>query len=171
MKKSKNSGDKKKTVVHGVEMTEEEARRYESAVMEFRELVASIASEYSEFVLTPRILADKRRREGDPHASPADYDCLCELSPKDGLPICEERRANCKFSDRKPPPGIRYRDNTLKHAILRAEQRKILSALTKEEPEAVLAALERMDRAIEKALRRIEALRGVKIERSTTGWL
>lgn len=171
MKKSKTSSEQKKTVVHGIEMTEAEARRLESDAIEFREIVASIASGYSEYVLTPRILADKRRREGDPHASPADYDCLCELSPKDGLPICEERRANCKFSDRKHPPGIRYRDNTFKHAILRVQQGKILLALAREEPEAILAALERMDRAIEKTLRRIEALRGVKIERSWTGWL
>ena len=44
MKKSKTSSEQKKTVVHGIEMTEAEARRLESDAMEFREIVASIAS-------------------------------------------------------------------------------------------------------------------------------
>jgi hypothetical protein len=151
-------------------MTEAQKRQCESAAYQFRERVVGLASDYARYVLAPRILADKRRQAGDPAAKPSDYDCLCELSTKDELPICEERRASCKFSHRKRPPGPRYSDNRVLFRLQRAEEEKILRALDLNDVEGLIAELRRLDRGVVAAIRRIKAESGMTIERNITGW-
>ncbi len=48
----------------------------------------------------PRIFADISRRAGHPSISFRDYECGCDPSGVDFLPVCQERKANCRFAGR-----------------------------------------------------------------------
>lgn len=83
--------------------------------------------EYVKQVVVPRILAEERRRAGDPSASPKDYVCLCPLSVADRLPVCHNNKPGCRFSHRQPPPGPRYGNDPVRHALFQREARSLLA--------------------------------------------
>lgn len=101
----------------------------ENAKPSFAEYEAAVTPvlDYVEHVVVPRILAAERRRAGDPHASPKDYDCCCPLSVADRLPICCKKRPDCRFSHRAPPPGPHYGKDPVRHALFQREARALLA--------------------------------------------
>jgi hypothetical protein len=149
-------------------MTEKQLQSY---AHEFRERVTGFASDYARYVLVPRILADNRRRAGDPMACPSDYHCLCEIDCADAMPLCKGRRANCKFAHRKPPPSPFMSKDLLRFRLQRAEQEKILKSLPFDDCDRLIGELRSMNRQITTALRRIHAATGCNITRNITGWM
>lgn len=167
-KKMKNGAELR---AHSAAIDAEEMRKNESDFAICRELIVGLASDYARHVLAPRILAERRRRNGDPGASHRDYDCQCDLSRVDELPLCDGRRAGCKFSHRLRPPGPNYRDGLVIHAVHRAEQEKVLRGLPIGDMDRFIAELRRLDREVTAEFRRIAKVTGIRLSRNTTGWL
>lgn len=142
-----------------------EAERYDLG-----EWLVCLCGDYANHILTPRILAERRRRRGDNSASPRDYDCRCELKREDELPICEGRRADCKFAHRPAPPPPRYRDNNVWWTVHTAERERILKSLPFNDDAAFRRELRRMEAALQKEDARLVRSRGRGIERAKTTW-
>ena len=93
-------------------------------------VAAQIVWRYAAKVLTPRALAEERRKAGDPSASPRDYDCGCPISVTDNAPRCFGYR-DCKFRDRyEAPPRfandpVRYRTEKAQYQKLKDEIRAL----------------------------------------------
>ena len=140
------------------------------ATMEsFREALISLCGAYAGFVLVPRILAERRRAAGDPNASPRDYECYCDIE-EDGAPLCDGVRESCKFSARRRPPGPRYCDDRLRHDLRKQEMLRVFFALPADDPQAAFAEIARLRKEVDKAIDRIEAASGRKMQREMTGW-
>ncbi|MEO1243931.1 MAG: hypothetical protein AAFX54_18635 [Pseudomonadota bacterium] len=58
---------------------------------------------FAQRVLLPVLLADAARQLGHPNISPRDFYCGCAPCLKDGAPICEGRRSDCRFAGRWTP--------------------------------------------------------------------
>ncbi|MEM9618108.1 MAG: hypothetical protein AAF936_09125 [Pseudomonadota bacterium] len=58
---------------------------------------------FAQQVLLPVFLADVARQLGHPNMSPRDFYCSCAPCLKDGAPICEGRRSDCRFAGRWTP--------------------------------------------------------------------
>jgi CDGSH-type Zn-finger protein len=136
-----------------------------------REALICLCGDYANHILTPRLLADRRRRAGDTTASPSDYDCRCELSAADDLPFCEGRRADCKFAHRQRPSSQLFRDNKVWYAVHRAERERILRSLPVNDAEALSALIGRMDKALRKEHERRMRRTGSGIVRATNTWI
>ena len=137
---------------------------------ELMEKIVCLCGDYANHVLTPRILAERRRRRGDNSASPRDYDCRCEFSRDDELPICEALREACKFAHRTPPPPPRYRDNHVWWTVHTTERERILKNLLWHDEAAFLAEIRLMEAALEKEDARLVRSRGRGIKRAKTAW-
>ncbi len=137
---------------------------------ELKEWLVCLCGDYANHVLTPRILAERRRRRGDTSASSRDYDCRCDLSRDDELPICEGSRADCKFAHRTPPAPPRYCDNHVWWTVHTAERKRILKDLPWSDENAFIAEIRRMDAALEKENARLIRSRGRGIKRAKTAW-
>ena len=85
------------------------------------------AWEYAAKVLTPRALAQERRKAGDPSASPRDYDCGCPISVADKRPRCFGWR-DCKFKDRYEAPP-RIGNDPVRYQMVRAQYAKLKASL------------------------------------------
>lgn len=90
-------------------------------------------AEYFERVVVNRVLAERRRKAGDPSASPKDYACWCPVSPADGVPICHRLADNCRFQHRPRPPGPNYWENKVRHAIFKREYRAFIDSVINRE--------------------------------------
>lgn len=134
------------------------------------EFVKGLASDCGRYVMAPRVLAERRRRKGDPHASPKDYECCCPLSQVDELPLCLNRRENCKFAHRPRPAGMPWEGDGVLFTVHRAEQRKIIDRFRASEPDEAIAYILSIEREVNAAFRRIEAATGIRKTRNTTGW-
>ncbi len=51
-------------------------------------------------VMTPVLLAETARRLGSPAVEPRDFFCGCLPCAKDGLPICQQVKPDCRFKNR-----------------------------------------------------------------------
>lgn len=136
-----------------------------AAIESVQETLAGLCGAYAGFVLVPRILAARRRAAGDPNASPRDYECHCDIK-EDGLPLCDGVRDPCKFSARRRPPGPRYYDDRLRHDLRKQEMLRIFFALPVDDPQAFFAEIARLRHEVDKAIDRIEAAGGRKIDRA-----
>ena len=146
------------------------AKEAERALCEFRKIVVGPVSDYARYVMVPRVLAERRRRQGDNTASPHDYECSCDLDRADELPICRGYRPACKFAHRAPPPGPYWSDGFVKHKIHREEQQRMMDELAAADDDAAFrATLIRIDNALEAANRRMKAA-GSGFSRSDGWW-
>lgn len=141
----------------------------EKARYEFTEWMDCIAGNYAQFVLTPRILSDRRRRNGDRSASPRDYACLCSVKGPDGIPDCRERRPQCRFAPLKRPPGDANGCVTEWRRIHVAERERIIASLPRD-LKALLPEVLRMRAELEKAnARRLRDI-GEPLPLAVTAW-
>lgn len=98
-------------------------------------VAAEMVFDYAEKVLTPRRLAEERRRAGDPRASISDYACGCPLSVADGLPRCFAHRETCRFRDRFEAPP-RWGNDPIRHRTAKEEYAKLLERLRSQDEAA-----------------------------------
>ena len=77
---------------------------------------------YTEHATVPKILAERRRRRGDPTASPKDYACRCPVAREDLLPVCRKLAPACAYRHRRPPEPTNLYENKVRHAILRRKR-------------------------------------------------
>ncbi|WP_375205889.1 hypothetical protein [Hyphococcus sp.] len=90
-------------------------------------VAAQIVWKYAEKVLTPRALAEERRKAGDPSASPRDYDCGCPLSVIDKAPRCFGYR-ECRFKHRYEAPP-RLANDPVRHQMEKAQYEKLKASI------------------------------------------
>ena len=138
-----------------VEAADDEARAEASLAWDLlTERLQCLASNYANFVLAPRHFAKVRRAAGDVKAAPADYDCRCNVRDPDGVPICGERRAPCRFvslrrSHNAQPNNFTGLDDAW-FEVHRTEQKAILASF-KSDFEAVARKAAEMERELAKA--------------------
>lgn len=68
------------------------------------------ASNYARHYTAAAIMAAIARRLGHPSVSPRDFYCGCAPCYRDGLPMCERERPNCRFANRPPPEVLARRE-------------------------------------------------------------
>ncbi|WP_375203070.1 hypothetical protein [Hyphococcus sp.] len=105
-------------------------------------VAAEIVWRYAAKVLAPRALAEARRKEGDPSASPRDYDCGCPISVADKRPRCFGWR-DCKFRDRYEAPP-RLGNDPVRHQMEKAQYAQLKASLLALPEREALARVERI---------------------------
>lgn len=108
------------------------------------EVFWKMCAAYVEHVIVPRILADQRRRQGDPTASPKDYACMCPVSPSDRLPICWGLAKGCRFTHRPRPPGPKYWDDPVRHELFKREYRALKKGVPQMKREEAMRFLDKL---------------------------
>jgi hypothetical protein len=66
--------------------------------------------EYARNYTATIIMADVARRLGSPTVSPRDFYCGCAPCYKDGLPMCERKRPDCRYANRSRPENLAARE-------------------------------------------------------------
>ncbi len=140
----------------------------------FLNKVTCAAGNFGRFVFAPRHFAKRRQNAGDATASPVDYDCLCSVRDEDGVPICREKRANCKFKGLRKSHNERPNDGTGLNAAWfqrhREEQLRILSGLHPDDPEKIAATLDKIEKALRKANARRKRTFGEPFPLAVNAW-
>ncbi len=153
-------------------VTDEEREDAECAFGMFRTKVICRIGDYAKYVCTPTYFAALRRRNGDPSASPADYDCGCNVRDADGVPICKGRRRPCKFD------GLRRSHHADDNEITglnkawfdahRFFRNRCLDLLPFDDPEKFARMLEDTERAFQRANNRRKRAFGEGFKRAVT---
>ncbi len=105
-------------------------------------VAAEIIWRYAAKVLTPRALAQERRKAGDPSASPRDYDCGCPLSVIDKAPRCFGDR-ECRFKHRYEAPP-RLANDPVRHQMEKAQYQKLKAEIRDLPEKQSIALVERI---------------------------
>ena len=99
---------------------------------------------YTEHATVPKILAERRRRSGDPTASPKDYACRCPVARNDLLPVCRKLAPACAYRHRRPREPTNLYENKVRHAIFKKEARKALDCFFGPDLDASVALARKM---------------------------
>ncbi len=153
-------------------VTDEEREDAECAFGMFRTKVICRIGDFAKHVCTPTHFAALRRRMGDPSASPADYDCGCNVRDTDGVPICKELRPACKFEGRRRShhacPNEMTDLNSAWFDAHRFYRNGYLDLLPFYDPEKFAVMLEDTERAFQRANNRRKRAFGEGFKRAVT---
>lgn len=154
--------------------TEDEIAEAACAMEMLVEKAVCVAGDYANYVLTPTAFANLRRKNGDPSAAAADYDCGCSVRDPDGVPICVGVRQGCKFA------GLRRSENALPNDITGLNRawfdthqyfRRLLAPLlSPADPERMARCIAEMEAALKRANARRKRSGNKEFKRAVTAF-